>query len=326
MRKKVIIASFFVMLLLAVPCISAFEMKLSTDQRKDLERLIENEEEAIKTELQGLINSNGALDIDEVETILEKAIDTGDYSVLETDPWTWITNRLGWVYITVEYVLDIYYAGLNLKSELDESFGTVSFWWQSIQDLRAAWNTFKDNPLNWQNIVDLLNAIKNVFNATVALIEEVIEEIESENVLNAVYAFRDTIVDFKNFLESYPWENPITIYGEVNGFTEDVTISTNMDSQTTMTNYSVLYDTSASKFSWFVQKCVVNAEYQDKETSKSAYAFSMGSIEMDWEQSDFTAKTKTKTIQPSQNIFMKIFEKLQMFLLNFKTIFNINTC
>ena len=55
MRGKIIIASFFVMLLLMVPCFSAFEMDLTPSQRKDLETLINREEEPVKSELEEVL-------------------------------------------------------------------------------------------------------------------------------------------------------------------------------------------------------------------------------------------------------------------------------
>ena len=314
MRKKMIIAGFFVTLLLMVPCISAFEMNLTNDQKKNLEILINNEDEPVRSELEELITEDGSLNIDELELILEDAILTGDYTILETDPWNWIIDRLGWVYITVDYVLNIYYAGMELYGQITDTTNTVTQWFESIQNIRAAWQAFKADPINFQNIVDLINSVIDLLNKTIDLLEEV----QSDDLINSFNNFKDSVIDFKTYLEGSPWDNPITIYREVTGVTEAVTISTHSDSTSTMTNYSITYDTTEASMSWFVHKCEVTADYKDKTKAKSGYAFSMGSINIDWKEADFTAKSKTSAKLPFTNLNMVVFKLLERFLSSFR--------
>jgi hypothetical protein len=97
---------------------------------------------------------------------------------------------------------------------------------------------------------------------------------------------------FRDFLNSNPWLQPITIKGNVTGFDDSVTISVKSDSVTTTGYYELNYTTDDKAMPWFVHNCEITANYQDKTDTKNRYAFSMGIIEEDYVPSDFNAKSK----------------------------------
>ena len=103
MKRKYLIAGFFAIIMLLVPCASAFEMPLSDEDKTELKALINNENTNNQETLNDIIiydetTSNLALNLDEVERIYENYFLTGDDSVINSDPWEWVVNRLGWVY------------------------------------------------------------------------------------------------------------------------------------------------------------------------------------------------------------------------------------
>ena len=143
--------------------------------------------------------------------------------------------------------------------------------------------------------IDLLNAAINL-----------LEYVTSNAIKEAIQIFADQVQVFRDFLDSNPWLQPITIKGNVTGFDDSVTISVKSDSVTTTGYYELDYTTADAAMPWFVHKCVITATYQDKTNTKNRYAFSMGVIEEDYTPSDFTAKSK--------NIETPVFVKLSFLL------------
>ena len=300
--KKYVIACFFAIIVMLVPCTSAFEMPLSNEDKTELKALINNENDNDQEILNGIITSDGTLDLDEVEKIYENYYLTGDDSVINSDPWGWIVNRLGWIYITMEQVIILYNTGLTLYYEILQGATAFQAFFDSIQAFRTAWQAFKAKPLNLQTISDLISSAIDLFNAAI----NVIEYTTSNEIKEAFQTFNDQVQYFVDFLNSDPWLEPITIKGNVTGFDESVTISVISDSVTTTGYYELDYTTADAALPWFVHKCVITATYQGKTNTKNRYAFSMGVIEEDYKPSDFTAKSK--------NIETPIIAKLNLLL------------
>ena len=312
MKKKIIIASIFATILMLVPATSAFQMPMTTNDKEELKREIDEETQDVQEILNGIITAEGALNIDELECIYEEYILTGDDSVLNSDPWDWVLERLGWVYLTMEQVIEIYNTGMNLYNRLNQGIQIVQNWYDSIVAFRSAWQAFKENPVNFQTIVDLINGAINLLEKTLDLIDYV----GSESLQNALTAFSNSVTDFINFIQSNPWAQPITITGELTNFDGSVTVSVPGDSATEEDSYELSFQTSGANMPWFVHKVTVNAEYETKSTSNSAYAFSMGTIEMDFARSDFKALEKNtmthqyRIIEALQTLFNGIFKNI----------------
>jgi len=319
MKKKILIACFFATIMLMLPVTSAvktsidksndgFNIPISKEDEKELRILISKETEYIKNELKKVLTDDGKLKLEELENIYEDYLETGDSSVIESDSWEWILDRLGWIYLTLEQVITIYNDALDLYYEITEGTQVVENWFQSVTNLRSSWQTFKQNPFNFNNIKNLLTAAINLIQATIDLIEY----ISSEDLIDALNTFLADVQGFVSFLQSNPWNEPIIIYGIVTNVDEPVTISVKSDTETTTENYDLTYTTSDSSLSWFVHKCVITAEYKDKKITENRFAFSMGTIEYNIDEEDFKAKSKEKTFF---NDDLEIFTKINLFIL-----------
>lgn len=326
MRKKIIIAVFFATIMLMLPLTSAmkisnnkddsaFEIELSEEDEKELRSLITNEIEEVRNELNRTLTDDGKLKFEEIENIYENYVKTDDSSVIESDSWEWILDRLGWIYLTVEQVITIYNDALAIYSELQQGINVVENWYNSVLDLRDTWQAFKQNPLNFNNIKNLLNAVIDVVEATIALIDYITSQ-DLQQVLNT---FLEDLNDFVAFLKSNPWAEPITIYGTVTNVDGSVTISVKSDSQTTMDDYNISYTTADSSLSWFVHKVTITAEYKDRKFAEDKFAFSMGKIEHNIDKNDFKAKSKEKIFFEHN---LDFFSKINLFISRiFKNIF-----
>ncbi len=327
MKKKIIIAVFFAAILALLPATSAvktslnksnegFEIPLSEEDEKELRFLILNEEKIVENELSNILTEDGKLKIDDLEEIYEEYVQTGDSSVIQSDSWDWILDRLGWVYFTLEYVVTIYNDAMAIYYEITQGTQVVQDWYQSVLDLRDAWQLFKQKPLNFNNIKNLLTSAIDLIYATI----NVIEYISSQEIINHLNALITDVEAFVAFLQNDPWNEPIIIYGNVTGVDESVTISVKSDSETTMDEYSLVYTTSDAALSWFVHKCEITSEYKDKSFTKNKFAFSMGKIEFNIDEEDFKAKSK----DTENLIFFDNFEFLRLFdFLNLKLLTNI---
>jgi len=288
MKRKILIASFFGIIMLMLPCTAAFEMPLTNEGKKELENLLENEEEELQDFFDEIFTSEGELDINEVEELVIYSIEYDDSSVLNSDSFEWILDRLGWIYITLEKVIELYYSALDIYNEFITSYEVVQSWFDSIVDFRAFWQAFKENPINFNNIVNLLNGAIAVLTATINLIQLV----GSGALADALEAFSVAIDDFIAFLQGDPWLEPIDISGQVTGFSNSVTVSVKSDSKTTTDIFDLTFTTSDSSLPWFVHKCAVTAEYEGNSKTKNRYAFSMGKIEVDFDESEIRSKSK----------------------------------
>ncbi len=313
MKRKYLIVFLFTIIMLLLPCTSAFEMPLSDEDKVELKSLIKNENTNNQKKINDIIlninnTDNLALDLDEIERIYENYILTGDDSVINSDSWNWFINRLGWVYLTIEQVVTIYNTGITLYNEILEGSEAVQNFFNSIQDFKADWESFKVNPLNFLQIKNLsLSTIKLMIS-----IVNLLKYISSNSLKEVILAFFDQVQIFKTFLESNPWLQPITIKGLVTGFDESIVISVKNKSVTTSGNYELNYTTNDTVVPWFVHKCVITATYQDKNDIKNRYAFSMGIIEEEYEPSDFNEKSK----QIEKLFFVKLSFLLRRYLQN----------
>ena len=307
MKRKYLIVGLLATIILLVSCSSAFEMPLSDEDKIELKALINNENTNNIEKLNDIIVYNEttfdlSLDLDEVERIYENYFLTGDDSVINSESWNWVVNRLGWIYLTIEQVIILYNTGMALFYEILQGASAVQAFFNSIQDFRAAWQAFKANPLNFLKIKNLISSTIVLLNAAINLLEYITQNALKE----ALQIFVDQVQVFRDFLSSSPWLQPIIIKGNVTGFDDSVMISVKSDSVTTTGYYELAYTTNDAAMPWFVQKCIITATYQNKTDTKNRYAFSMGIIEEDYVPSDFNAKSK--------QIETPVFVKLSFFL------------
>jgi len=300
--------------MLLTPCVSAFSMPLTKKDKDDLEQIIENEPVEIQEKLSVLINPDGSLNIDEVEQIYEEYYLTGDPSVINSDPIQWIKNRLGWIYISIERVIELYNSGMTLYSKIIQGAQAVQNFFNSIKAMRSAWQAFKANPINLQTIIDLIYSLIDLVEAAL----NVIEYATSDALKLAIQGFADQVQVFIDFLQNSPWLQPITITGNIIGYDQSLTISVTGDSTTSSDSYELSYNIAGSSLPWFVHKVEITGQYKSKTSTKLKYAFSMGIIEEDWEKGDF--KVLSKQVYPRVQL---LFERFQVFFAKILQNFNI---
>ena len=114
MKNKILIASFFAIIMLIVPCSSAIKLSLAEEDRNllfDLTDKIEDEklQEEVKAILNQIINDDNELDVEKLFEIVEEYVSSGRTDVLNNDAWDWIKGRLGYIYIIIDYV--VYFIG-----------------------------------------------------------------------------------------------------------------------------------------------------------------------------------------------------------------------
>ena len=293
MKKNYLIVCLFTMIMLLLPCSSAFEMPLSEEDKVELRSLINNENTNNQEKLDGIIlynqtANNLVLDLNEVERIYENYILTGNDSVINSDSWDWVIERLGWIYLTIDQVVTLYYTGISIYTEILDGSQAVQNFFDSIQTFRTSWQEFKANPLKFLTIKNLVLSTVDLLKATIDLLEYIL----SNELKEKIITFADQIQVFRDFLDSNPWLQPVIIKGNVTGFSESVTISVKSDSITTTDYYELEFSTDDTAIPWFVHKCIITATYQDKTDIKNRYAFSSGVIEEDYSPSDFNIKSK----------------------------------
>ncbi len=326
MKKKILIAVFFATIMLFLPTTSAvktesnknpdgFEIPLNEEDEKELRFLISSESEPVENELNRILSEDGSLKFEELEDLYEEYIETGDASVIESDSWDWILERLGWVYITLEQVITIYNDAMDLYYEITQGATVFQNWYESIVDLRQSWQNFKQEPFNFDNIRNLLNAAIDLIYATI----DVIDYLSSQELMTKLETLIDDTQAFVTFLQENPWNEPIIIYGAVSGVSEPVTISVKSDVETATDDYNLSYSTEDAALSWFVHKCEITASYKDQTISKNRFAFSMGKIEFNIDEEDFNSKSKEKTVL--ENL---VFTKISQFILSLFGNFGIN--
>jgi hypothetical protein len=305
MRKEIFIATFIAIIMLMLPSVSAFNIPLTEDDKEELEKLIDDEDENNQETLNDIIDSDGTLDLDKLEKIYENCLLTSDFTVLNSDPWEWIIDRLGWIYITMENVMILYNVAMVIYVQLNQGINAVRNWFQSIKDFRTAWQEFKSNPIDFNTIIELITSTIDLFDYTINLIEFIV----SNTLIEAIQNFADEVQNFINFLNSTPWQQPISIRGNTSGFEESITVTVKGESITTDDNFELSYTTADEQFPWFVHKCDIKAEYKEKEVTKSHYAFAMGIIESDINKGYF--KDLSDNIK---TLFELLIQRLQNYL------------
>jgi len=316
MRKKILVATFFAIIMLMLPCTSAFNMPLTKDDKNEINNLIDNQKQEINDALDDLINPDGSLNVDEVEKIYENYVLTGDSSVINSDPWEWITNRLGWIYITLENVINLYNQGIFIYNKIVSGAQAVQNFFDSIQDMRSAWQAFTANPLNFQNIKNLISSVIDLLEATI----NVFEFISSDALMQAVEEFVVEVQNFIDFLNSSPWTQPILVRGNIIGFDESLKITVKQDSVTSSDTYNLSFTTANENLPWFVHKVSIKGEYKDKQTVKDRYAFSMGIIDEDWQKGDFKVLSKER-----YPVLIELFKNLRYIIFRFFNKLNLNS-
>ncbi len=314
--KKTLIAIFFVGLMLLVPCTGAFTLPVNKQEQKDLKQLVNYEEnESIQKTLEQLISdiehSDGNLHLSTIESILEEQIDIegqiGDESVLDTDSWEWITNRLGWIYITTDNVVTLFNKGNYIFTVFSVKTALLTGWYQSIVLMKDTWQAFKNNP-QLMSLIDFVNAVSAVASLTVTLISDLTDG--EQELIDALTDFQTEVQSFSTFINDEPWKAPILVYGTVDGISNTAEVSCNENTVTTSGDYNLSVPTENSNPAWWIHRCDITASTNNKQKSQSSYAFSMGKIEADF---DFSTE---KSI-PQHPLFLYLqqlfFGKLPLF-------------
>ena len=283
MRKRnVFIVVFLAAILLSTPFSAAFQMPLTKKDKKELEESIKKiNNEEIENNLSGLI-SDTHLNIDRVEEEMEKYVTNGFNPVMETPTWQWIKDRLGWVYFTMENITAVYNSGAYLAGQFSYKYSVITGWFKSIKKLKENWEQFKTEP-TLPNIINLVNSARNAAMLTTAIIEDILDG--EQELIQGLEDLKTDLNQFSEFLQEEPWMKPILIYGKVTGLEEEAVVSCHGDSVNTTRFFNLSYVTADQEKPWWVHKCVTTLNYDDKEKSEEAYAFSMGKIEVNFDVS-----------------------------------------
>jgi len=303
MMKKILIAIFLAGILLLVPCTAAFTLPVNKDEQTYLKKLVSQEENiSIQQTLEEIIrdieHSDGNLQLSTIESILEEQIDIegqiGDKSVLDTESWEWIIDRLGWVYITTDNVITLFNKGNHIITVFSAKTALLTGWYQSLLLMKDTWQTFKNNP-QILSLIDFVNAVSAVVTLTVAIVSDLTDG--EQELINALTDFQTEIQSFFTFLKNEPWKAPILIYGMVEGISNIAEVSCNDNAVTTSEDYNLSVPTENANFPWWIHQCEITASTESKQKSQSSYAFSMGKIEANF---DFS----TEQTIPQQSLFL----------------------
>lgn len=300
--KKIVMVIFLTSILLLVPCTAAFTLPINKSEQKELQQLISKEHLSVKQTLEEILTdieqSNGELHVSTVEFILDEQYSSnfqvGEESVVDTDSWQWIVDRLGWVYITTDNVVTLFNKGNYIFTVFSAKTAMLYGWYQSLLYLKETWQLFKNNP-QIMTLIDFVNAVAAIASLTVAIIEDATDG--DQELINALTDFQNEVQDFLVFLNNEPWKAPILIYGMVDGISTSAEISCNDNSVTTMNTYNLSVPTENTAMPWWIHKLDISATYDSRQKTQSSYAFSMGKIEANFDFS--TEKTEQLVIRPS---------------------------
>jgi hypothetical protein len=296
--KKIIIASFFVAILMLIPCTQAITIPLNTDEQQKLNELYKQENQEIQESLEVLINeieeSDGILYVNTIEQYLHHELfspDPNNPSVTDTDTWGWIIERLGWVYLTSEYVINFYAKGTLLFTLFSAKFALLTGWYASVKNVITNWQAFKDNPV-FENIINLINSLGATLTLTYTIISDLLDG--EQELIDALTNFSEYTQELIEFLEDDPWTQPIQVYGIVSGVDDIATISCKSASVETNGSYTLDVPVIDEARPWWIHNFVINANFDTNEKTQESYSFAMGRIEANF---DFTGSKDLNQIR-----------------------------
>ncbi len=289
--KRTLIACLFTFIFLLSPCSAAITIPVSTTDQQQLQHLINQEktipDDTLLTDLLADIQEPGnTLHLDTVETILiylrsnDQSI--REESLLQTESWQWIMQRLGWIYHTTDHLVILVNQGNHIITVFRAKTNLITGWYQSITAMKQTWQDFKTNP-ELMNLLDFVKSVTRLATLTKNLVNDLTDD--EQELITALTDFQEEIQIFSDFLSSEPWKAPITIKGTVNGVTNQVTISCNGNTVNTTTEYMLSIPTQNSSFPWWIHRCTITAQSADTQQKHTSYAFSQGSIEADFDLS-----------------------------------------
>jgi hypothetical protein len=309
--KKWFITVFFSALLICVPCSSAFMLPINNDEINHLETLVQMEtdqstQQILETLLVEIKASDGLLNLTTVEHVLEDQLlqgyPSGNHTVLSSDVWQWIIDRLGWVYITSENVITLSEKGSTIFATISYKTNLAIGWYQSIVQLKETWQLFKDTP-TISYLIDFVNAVQSAVTYTITIVNDLLDG--EQEIVNSVIEFKNELQNFSTFISSEPWKAPITIYGSVDGIENEATVSCNDETVTTTDNYTLSVPTESMDKPWWIHRCDIQASYESNEKTQTSYAFSLGNIEVDF---DFS-KDSTILFLPGHHPFIRLIQQ-----------------
>lgn len=305
--KKILIAGFLAAIILLAPLGAAISLPLNENEQKTFQELINKEEKDLQTKLQTIVEDvkqkNGELDLDTIEEQLLQAMAEAEAgsSITDTDSWDWVTERLGWIYLTSEQVLALYNSGTLIFATFAAKYGVLVGWYNSVTAFMETWKAFKDNPSNFQAIIDLINAAGSLVTFTTTIIYDLLDG--EQELINALNDFKDQLQEFTEFMGNDPWLQSIEIYGIVDGVETDATVTCNENSVNANGEYSLLVPTENEDMPWWIHQCSITATYNAKTKNQNSYSFSMGRIEANF---DFSG---SKSIDMR---YISLFERLPL--------------
>jgi hypothetical protein len=291
--KKSIFILFLSGLLILVPCCSAFTLPINTDEINHLETLVQAEtnpsvQHILQTLIADIKESEGILNIATVETVLQDQlfldIPSINESVLNTDAWQWIIDRLGWVYITADNVITLVEKGTAVFTIFSIKTGLVFGWFQSIVLIKETWQLFKNDPTTLSYLKDFINAVANAVTLTIAVVSDLTDG--EQELITAFTEFQTELQDFSSFISNEPWNDPIIIFGSIDGIEDEATVSCNDQTVTTTENYTLSVPTESTEDPWWIHRLDITATYGTHEESQTTYAFSLGNVEADFDFSE----------------------------------------
>jgi hypothetical protein len=296
--KKIIIASFFVAILMLIPCTQAITIPLNSDEQKKLNELYKKENQEIQESLENLINeieeSEGIIYINSIEQYLHHELfspDPNNPSVTDTDTWDWIIDRLGWIYLTSEYVINVYAKGTLIFTLFSAKFALLTGWYTSLNNLITNWQAFKDNPVI-ENIINLINSLGATLTLTYSIIADLLDG--EQELINALTDFSEYTQELIEFLEDDPWTQPIQVYGIVSGINDMATISCKSVSVETNGSYTLDVPVTDEERPWWIHNLAINANFNTNEKTQESYSFAMGRIEANF---DFSGSNNLNQIR-----------------------------
>ncbi len=322
MRKKILLVFFVTFLFLLMPLnASATHLPIVKNDKEEVEKLKnEIEDQELKKQIDEVFDRliyNNKLDTEELEKILNESYDPdSNPDFIQTDAWSWIIQRLGWVYESIDYFINVFNTGKNLYNQFSYKTQLFLTFFNNLKDIKNTWEDFKVNPA--QNFVALVQSLANIIGTTITIIQDLTDD-ETE-VINALNEFSSEVGNFSAFIDSKPWENPILVYGSVDNNQGGVNVSCKGDSSQTEDFYEIYFPTADEDLSYLAHKVLITAEDQNDKISYERYAFSNGEIELNinFDEDESVEKTlkfgfKGKYFNLFER-FLCVFSRLLIFL------------
>jgi len=318
MKKTFLIAGFLVLIMLIAPCSSAIKMSLAEADRNllfDLTDKIEDEklQEEVKAILNQIINDDNELDVEKIFEIVEEYVSSGRTDVLNNGAWDWIKDRLGYIYIIIDYVVNIINQAKAVYQEFSDTIpGLLDEWLAEIGEIKTALTAFLSSP-SLDTMEDFLLSLRNAIDATIDIIDGLQDgplKIALQNLLDLMEEFYDYLAG-----DNPGWTRPVHIIGNMINIDEPATISCTGDSVTTSGSFELEFDVSGAISPFLPHMVAISAEYKGKTKTKTRFAFSDGTIEVDFEASEFKVKDLSRDISTHFKL-QSFLARLHMFLLN----------